>query len=335
MNTIRSLPAAFRLSWISVMLAASLLGCDTEPRQYHLEILTGNPDHAEIVKGFKEQMTTLGYVEGREVTYDIAYYETALDARTSIEKKLRESPKIDLFFTLFTEASVIAKEATRDTNIPLVFAYAGIEGSDLVGSVREPGGRVTGVRYPGSEQIGKRLEILHEIAPLRTRVFAGYSRNYPNSLPALTIMRSLAPKLGVTLVEVPVDDVAGLERELQRRDQASEPGVDAMLLMPDSINHSFAGWKMIRDFADRHNLPVAGSFRYTVEQGAVFGNADDLEDVGRQAAPLVHRILQGTPAGTIPVVTPEQVLFINYKRVQELGLEVPEGLLRQAKEILR
>jgi putative ABC transport system substrate-binding protein len=108
-----------------------------------------------------------------------------------------------------------------------------------------------------------------------------------------------------------------------------------MLLMPDSINHSFAGWKMIRDFADRHNLPVAGSFRYTVEQGAIFGIADNLEAVGRQAAPLVHKILQGTPAGTIPVVTPEQVLVINYKRVQELGLEVPEGVLRQAKEILR
>ncbi|MDY0110917.1 MAG: ABC transporter substrate binding protein, partial [Candidatus Krumholzibacteria bacterium] len=229
MNTYRSLPAALGLFWVSVMLAVSLLGCDTEPRQYRLEVLTGNPDHAEIVNGFKEKMTELGYREGIEIVYHTEYYVTPHEARAGVEKILRESSNIDLIFTLFTEVSVIAKEATRDTNIPLVFAYAGIEGSDLVSSVREPGGRVTGVRYPGSEQIGKRLEILHEIAPRHTRVFAGYSRNYPNSLPALTIIRSLAPEYGMTLVEVPVDDVAGLERELQMRNQAADPGVDALL----------------------------------------------------------------------------------------------------------
>jgi hypothetical protein len=41
------------------------------------------------------------------------------------------------------------------------------------------------------------------------------------------------------------------------------------------------------------------------------------------------------PAGTIPLVTPEAHLRINYKTAQELGLNVPEGLLSRADEIIR
>jgi len=200
---------------------------------------------------------------------------------------------------------------------------------------RNRGGRITGVRFPGPEQISKRLEILNQIAPQRKRVFIAYSRNYPNTVPALSMLRVLASQLGVSLVEAPVDGLKELEHDLLKRDQSLDAGMDAVLLMPDSINHSFEGWKMIREFAARHELPIAGSFLFTVEQGALFGNANDLVKVGELAALLAHKILQGIPAGTIPVVTPEQDLFINFKRAQELGLEVPEGLLRQARKILR
>ncbi len=88
-------------------------------------------------------------------------------------------------------------------------------------------------------------------------------------------------------------------------------------------------------FAAEHKVPIGGSFLYTVEQGAVFGNANDLAKVGKLAAPLADKILKGTPAGTIPVVTPEQDMWINYKRAQELGLNVSEGMLNRANEIIR
>ena len=50
---------------------------------------------------------------------------------------------------------------------------------------------------------------------------------------------------------------------------------------------------------------------------------------------LADKVLNGIPAGTIPVVTPEQDLWINYKVAQELGLRVSEGLLSMAEEIIR
>jgi putative tryptophan/tyrosine transport system substrate-binding protein len=57
--------------------------------------------------------------------------------------------------------------------------------------------------------------------------------------------------------------------------------------------------------------------------------------VGELAAPLADKILKGAPAGTTPVVTPEQTLTINNKVAEQLGLTVPEGLLSMANEIIR
>jgi len=204
-----------------------------------------------------------------------------------------------------------------------------------VKSVREPGGNTSGVRFPGPEQISKRLEILLEIAPQVKRVWIGYDKNYLNTAPALEALRPLAASLGVTLVEVPAASIADLEADLSARAASGDVGIDAIILMPDIFNHSPDGWGLISTFAAEHDVILGGSFLYTVEQGAVFGNANDLYKVGEQAAPIADKILRGTPAGTIPVVTPEQELWINYKVAQELGLTVPESLLGMAAEIIR
>lgn len=332
----------FLKTWLvfifSFLFTLSFLGCEDSPRHYRIDILCSNPDFepfAEIVSGFREQMSALGYMEGVNISYQLKDFVSFCDATGNNEGRNGSLNKADLIFTLFTEASVVAKEATKETGIPVVFAYAGIEGGELVNSIREPGGHITGVRYPGPEQISKRLEILSQIAPQCKRIFIGYQRDYPNTEPALSMLRTLAKPLSVTLVEVPVERLEELDRELQNRCNLPDPGMDAILLMPDGINHSLEGWEIIRNFAAEHDLPIAGSFLYTVEQGALFGNANHLPDIGRLAARLVHKILQGIHAGTIPVVTPEQDLFINYKRAEELGFQVPEGLLRQADKIIR
>ena len=50
---------------------------------------------------------------------------------------------------------------------------------------------------------------------------------------------------------------------------------------------------------------------------------------------LADKALRGTPAGTIPVTTSDPVVQVNLRQAQAMGLTVPDGLLRQAKEIVR
>lgn len=323
---------------ICVLLVVLSLGCTSQTTQtqkvYHVGILSGTDAFLGIADGFKAKMTELGYVEGKNIVYDLQKVNADPAGEQRIAKKFVDD-KVDLIFVFPTEPSVAAKAATQGTSIPVVFAYAGIEGANLVKSVREPGGNITGVRFPGPEQISKRLEFLHELAPQVKRVWIGYDKNYPNNPPALAALRPLASSLGITLVEVPAATLADLQADLQARAKLGDIGIDAIILMPDIFNHSPEGWTIISKFAAEHKLPIGGSFLYTVEQGAVFGNANDLVKVGKLAAPAADKIFKGTPAGTIPVVTPEQDLWINYKRAQELNLTVSEGLLSRAAEIIR
>ena len=82
-------------------------------------------------------------------------------------------------------------------------------------------------------------------------------------------------------------------------------------------------------------MPIGGSANFTADQGAMFSFIPDFFETGMLAATLADKILKDTQAGTIPVVTPENHLRLNYKVIKELGLNVSEGLLSMAEEIIR
>ncbi len=318
-----------------VVFALLLSGCGAKkPKVYRVGILGGG-SFIDTSNGFRAKMTELGYVEGQNIVYDLqdVSMDPAEEQQRAAEKLVDD--KVDLIFSFTTPAVLAAQAATQGTDIPVVFAYVVIEGCDLVKSVREPGGNITGVRDPGPELVSKRLEILLELAPRVKRVWIGYDKNEPNNVPALEALRPLASSKGVTLVEVPATTLEEIEADLAARAESADIGLDAIILMPDAFSHSPEGLALLSQFAAEHKVPLGGSLLYTVEQGAVFGNASDLFKVGELAAPLADKILKGIPAGTIPVVTPEQDLWINYKVAQELGLTVPEGLLSMATEIIR
>ena len=301
---------------------------------YRVGILSGTDNFLDMAEGFKAGMTKLGYVEGKHIVYDLQKVNVDPAGEKRVAKKFVDDT-VDLIYVFPTEPTVAVQAAIRGTNIPVVFAYAGIEGAKLVNSVREPGGNITGVRFPGPEQMGKRLEILHEMVPTAKRVGIAYDKNYPNTAPALAALRPLAPSLSITLVEIPVTSVEELQAALQARSTSGAIGMDAMILMPDIVNHSPPGWAVIKKFVTENTLPLGGSFPNTVLEGAIFGNANDLVKIGELAAPIADKIFRGIPVGTIPVVTPEQSLWINYKRAAELGLTVSQDLLNRADKIIR
>lgn len=334
-NTTRA-RARRRLFLLAFPLAFVLWsGCDTrKPKVYKVGILSGTDAFLDIAAGFKTKMAELGYIEGRNVTYDLQRMNADPAGELRIAKKFVDD-KVDLIFTFPTEPAVAVKAATQGSNIPVVFAFAGIEGVPLVKSIREPGGNMTGVRFPGPEQMSMRLELIHRLVPQAKRMLILYDKNYPNTAPALAVLRPGASSLGITLVEAPYASLEEMKLDLEAQVKSSILDVDAVFLMPDILNHSPEGWAMIKTFAAAHRLPIGGSFPYTVEQGAVFGNANDLVKVGELAAPLADKIFHGIPPGSIPVVTPEQNLWLNYRRAQELGLTMPEDLLNRADKIIR
>ncbi|MDZ7261450.1 MAG: ABC transporter substrate-binding protein [candidate division KSB1 bacterium] len=322
------------VSWLTVV-GLFLSGCgEKKPRVYRVGIISGGEAFASIADGFKATMTELGYIENKNIIYDLQKLNSDLLGEKHVVRKFVQD-RVDLIFAFPTEPALAAKEATQGTNIPVVFALAGVEGTGLVETVHHPGGNITGVRFPGPESTAKRLDILHELVPQAKRVYLIYDPNYPNVSSALGQLHPAASSLGITLVEDPVNNLEELRAALQKRAKLTDIGIDAILIMPEILTHSPDGFRAVLKFAKQHKVPIAGGMNFTADLGAMFSLAPDNFEMGSQAAILADKILKGTPAGSLMVVTPQCYLRLNYKAIQELGLKVSEGLLTRADEVIR
>jgi ABC-type uncharacterized transport system substrate-binding protein len=122
---------------------------------------------------------------------------------------------------------------------------------------------------------------------------------------------------------------------LDKRAAAEDIGMDAILALVEPLLVAPDPFAVVGKFAYEHNLPFGGVYNTVGEYSSVFGVNVDLFASGKQAAPLADKVLKGTSAGTIPAVSPENFIQVNYKVAQEFGLTVPEGILKQANEIIR
>jgi putative ABC transport system substrate-binding protein len=322
------------LVWI-VVFALLLSGCcQKKPKVYRVGVLSGLEFVADITDGFKEGMTELGYIEGENIVYDVQRTDFDMEKYRSILQQF-VADDVDLIFVFPTEASMEAKAATAGTDIPVVFNFALIEGMGIVDSVREPGGNITGVRYPGPDIALKRFEIMRELAPEATRMLIPYQAGYPIVEPQLEALLPVAEAAGITLIEAPAADAAELEAALQTHVQPDGVDFDAILFLAEPLAVTPAPFAVMGKFAYEHKIPIGGALMAAEGYESVFGVNVNILASGKQAAPLADKILRGTPAGTIPVVSAENFIQINYKAAQQLGLTVPEGLLSEADEVIR
>ena len=314
-------------------LLARGTGAGTQ-KVHKVGILCGLDYIADAVNGFKAGMTDLGYVEGKNVVYDLQRTNFDMAEYRRILKGFVDD-KVDLIFVFPTEASMEAKAITQDTSIPVVFTIANIENTGLVASVREPGGNVTGVRYPGPDIAVRRFEIMCELAPQAKRMLIPYQRGYPIVVSQLKALREAAAGAGVTLVEAPADGAADLEAALQARTASGDIGIDAILFMAEPLAVTPDAFAVMGKFAAEHKIPIGGALMAVGGYESVFGVNTDISECGKQAAPLADRILKGTPVGTVPVVSAESYFELNYRAALELGLTVSEGMVSRADKVIR
>jgi putative ABC transport system substrate-binding protein len=314
---------------VSSLFLSGCVGVQADTKVYRVGILSGLDFLVDTVDGFKAEMTKLGYVEGKNIIYDVqtTNFDPAEEQRI-LEKFVAD--EVDLIFTFPTEVALTAKAATQGTDIPVLFAHAFIEETGLVESIREPGGNITGVRYPAPDIAVKSLETLLEVAPQAKRVWLPYMKDYPTISSQLEVLRPTAASWGITLVEFPVTSTAEIEAELQAKAQSEDIGIDAIMHIAEPVATWSDAIAVISEFVVEHKLAYHGT-----GGKCVFILTTDPVQVGKQSASLADKILKGTPAGTIPVVSADPVLTINYAVAQELGLTIPEGLLSQAAEIIR
>jgi putative ABC transport system substrate-binding protein len=316
-----------------ILVCVILSGCVGQEKVYRVGILFGLEYFAPVIDGFKEKMTELGYVEGKNIIYDIQKVEIPIGNQHLIQKFVDD--KVDLIFPFPTEATMETQEVTEGTDIPIVFACAAIEDMGIVESVSHPGGHTTGVRYPGPDISIKRFEILLELVPEAKTIWIPYQRGYPIVVPQLKALRPVAEAAGVTLIEFPADNASELQAEFDRLSQLDDIGFDAIMAVAEPLFVTPDAFEVIGKFAYEHNIPTAGAIMTVGNYSSIFGVHVDSFPIGKKVAVMADKVFKGAPVGTIPVASPEYYFAINYKAAQEMGINVSEGMLAIADEIIR
>jgi putative ABC transport system substrate-binding protein len=93
--------------------------------------------------------------------------------------------------------------------------------------------------------------------------------------------------------------------------------------------------RQIVDLATRYRLPGVYPRDDYVAVGGPLSYAPDRVEMFRTYAEQVHRVLEGTNPGDLPVQQPRKfILTINLKTARALGLTVPRSILLLADKVI-
>ncbi len=281
-------------------------------------------DDAPMWQAFRQALRELGYVEGQNIAYEYRYGDGTPDRLATAAAELVRRP-VDLIATYGTPATHAAKQATA--TIPIVMIGVGDPvRAGLVASLARPGGNITGNTVLSPDLGPKRLQILREAIANVTRV--GYLANPDNAstLATLAELKNAAPAAAVTLIPVEVRSVGDFDPAFAAM-LRERP--DALLVSNDPFHQLHIG--RIIEFLAK------GMFqsKESVAAGGLMAYGASLPDLFRRAAGYVHRILQGTRPGDLPVESPTKFdLAINLKTAKALGIDIPPTLLARADEVI-
>ena len=338
MKRLQSSHLGLLLAFIVIFLTVAFAsGCTANPKAktYRVGVLVGLPFLADIETGFKEGMAELGYVEGENITYDVQIVGFDIATYQSVLQQFVED-EVDLILVCPTEATIEAKTITADTGIPVVFTFALIEGMGIVNSVQEPGGNVTGVRYPGPDLAVLRYEMLRDIAPNLERIVIPYQAGYPIVQPQLEALYPVAEADGVTIIEAPANTAEELDAFFQELAASGDPDVDAVLAVAEPLTTTPETIAVINAFGEKYQVLIGGIVSPEIDgYRSLFGINVNIKQAGSSAAPLADKIFQGFDPQTIPVVSSDPYIEIDYKMIQQLGIQVPDTVLATADQVYR
>jgi putative ABC transport system substrate-binding protein len=174
-----------------------------------------------------------------------------------------------------------------------------------------------------------------ELVPHAKSIWVPYQRNYPIIDSQLRVLHKAAAKKGVTILESPADDAHEIQQILQQKELSDHIDMDAILFIVEPLTVTSDVFVVIGKFAFKHKIPLGGALISAQEYSSVFGVNVDIIKTGERAAISADKILSGTPAGTIPVISAESHFEINYTAAKKLGIEIPDGLLSKADRVIR
>jgi putative ABC transport system substrate-binding protein len=281
----------------------------------------------QLLAAFRQGLKDTGFVGGQNVAIEYRFAGNQYERLPALAADLVRR-QVTVIAAASTPAALAAKAAT--TTIPIVFEVGSDPVQlDLVASLNQPGGNITGVTQLNEEVGPKRLELLHELVPMVSVIALLVNPTRARLDDRVRSQQAAAHALGLKLQVLHAHTERDIDAVFADLIQLRAGG---LVITPDAFfvtrSEQLAGLTL------RHGVPAVFETRDFVAAGGLMSYGGSTPDAYRLAGVYSARILKGDKPADLPVQQATKVeLFINLKTAKALGISVPLPLSGRADEL--
>jgi putative tryptophan/tyrosine transport system substrate-binding protein len=298
-----------------------------DAKLHHIFWVSTESQPDPFLDGFREGLRSLGYVEGKDVTFELHYAPGDPQGLRQVISELSRG-NIDLAVS----SGPATRAMTAVTNVPVLFALSGDPiALGLVKSLGQPGGNFTGTTFLSLDLAGKRVELLKDIFPRLRTVAVLSNTDHPGEQSEWRATQEASKELDVVPVYLPFFGAQGLDSALKA---AGNVHADALLVFPDAV--TMVHRTRITQFAAAQRLPSMFGWSEYCDAGGLLSYGANQRATYFSLATYADRILRGESPAVLPVVQPTKFeLVVNLKTAELLGIDLDaSSILFRANKVI-
>ena len=265
-------------------------------------------------EGFVDELAKQGYVEGKNIEIDLQNAQGEQRNLKTISQQLAESS--DVVLAIATPSAQSLANTTQTT--PVIFsAVTDPVSAKLVESREHPGGNVTGTSDQSSDAISTQINLIKKVLPKAKTIGILYTQSEPNSVVQKDEAKRLLEEKGFTVVEKTILD----SNNVKAAAESLMAEVDMVFVPTDNIISSTM--ETVKQVSIKHKVPVFGGSTEMIAVGGLYNYGTNYEELGRQTARMLVRVLKGENPENIAVELPEKLeLHTNQEMADALGIDI-------------
>lgn len=265
-------------------------------------------------EGFVDELAKQGYVDGKNIEIDLQNAQGEQRNLKTISQQLAESS--DVVLAIATPSAQSLANTTQTT--PVIFsAVTDPVSAKLVESREHPGGNVTGTSDQSSDAISTQINLIKKVLPKAKTIGILYTQSEPNSVVQKDEAKRLLEEKGFTVVEKTILD----SNNVKAAAESLMAEVDMVFVPTDNIISSTM--ETVKQVSIKHKVPVFGGSTEMIAVGGLYNYGTNYEELGRQTARMLIRVLKGEKPENIAVELPEKLeLHTNQEMADALGIDI-------------
>ena len=294
-------------------------------RKYTIGLCYFAPEasHDQLLSGLWTRLGELGFERGKNLTVTESHSNGEIG---NISPILLNMDNLSFDLILVTSTPCVTAALTTIRKHQVAFTYC----SDPIAA---GAGRTYTDHHKGITGIGsfppveKTIQFILETVPKTKKIGTIYNNAEANSRSVVSLMRKVASKKGIELIEIPVVNTSEI---FQATQAILSKGVDALYISGD--NTCTQGFDVIAGLCSKNSVPLVTNDKELVTKGALAAIGPGWNGVGYHTGDLVAKMLNGASPDTIPLENfANENIEISMEKAKMLGLTIPKEFQNSAK----